>query len=206
MTFRLYRKRLTMLPKRCVKSAVQSAVVAAVSAARICPSGSDFACRAVPPWRRRVTRHRSLVFNAFPEEISLQDKRGLLKMRVLAVPQSTETRTPKPMEPYQLLQITIALSAYLAAIRIATLNRIADKETTEDRKKKLVAFLFWLVPADLCFVVGALFLLAHIYKPHLFGSFGFLLWATRLFCAGVIVLSIHHGIAWVKSAKKYWCG
>jgi hypothetical protein len=108
------------------------------------------------------------------------------------------------MDKLNLLALMVALSAYLAAIRLALIQRLgAEPPPTNPRGIKNM--LLALIPADMPLVVGGLLLTANLFWTDLLGGAppAFLYPAAGwLFVAGICILAIHHAVAWVITAKK----
>jgi hypothetical protein len=100
-----------------------------------------------------------------------------------------------------LLTLVIALSAYLATIRLVVISRLAA-EPPPRNAAALKTFLRTLIPADLPLVLAGVFLFLLIFWDDLFGGAApgwfepAVVWA---FFVAVLVLVAHHAVAWVRS-------
>lgn len=94
----------------------------------------------------------------------------------------------------------IALAAYISAVRLALIARIHNAND-KSNKETLKTVIRCLIPADLVLVLGSLLLSGHLLVeavgqhpwPWLFVT------ATVLFCVAVLILAIHHLVAWFGS-------
>ena len=94
-----------------------------------------------------------------------------------------------------LLAIVIALSAYLAAVRLFAIGAI--KEASNDEKRKIKTKLGWLVLADAPMTVSAVLLgLYTLWAPM---PHWMLLTGIALFTFAGLMLLFFHTIAWMKS-------
>ena len=111
-----------------------------------------------------------------------------------------------------LLTLIVALSAYIATIRLVVIGRLsqlrdqaaAATDATQwtklsDRRSVLRAFLLTLLPAEAPLVVAGVWL-----TLHLFGNGPE--WATNrvsvLFCWAIMILALHHLVAWFLSVTN----
>lgn len=110
-----------------------------------------------------------------------------------------------------LLILIIALSAYVASIRLAVIQRLAVTPAPTNAES-LRSYLKWLLPGDIPLVVSAVVLSLNIFWQELVvGPFANVLGAhppswfsplvVWLFVFAVLVLSLHHVAAWVRSAR-----
>ena len=106
----------------------------------------------------------------------------------------------------ELLTIIIALSAYLATIRLIGIERLGKpgSEVSPDVKKKLKRKLLFLMFVDAPLVVSGLLLVYHIFAPDLFGCVApacILRTAQGLFALAVVILAVLHAIEWGKTIR-----
>ncbi|HEY0963587.1 MAG TPA: hypothetical protein VGE69_14645 [Pseudomonadales bacterium] len=108
------------------------------------------------------------------------------------------------------LSLIVGLSAYLATIRIRIIDKIeecGDDTAQKARKDKLHVISIGLTLADAPLVVSGLLLFFHGFWEATVGLLvdspaappWVLTWAIWLFSFSIIVLAIHHAIAWAKS-------
>lgn len=106
------------------------------------------------------------------------------------------------MTAFQLLTVMIALAAYISAVRLALIARIHNKNDDSD-KGTLKIVIRSIIPADAVLVFGSLLLSGHLLVEIL----GKRPWswlfptATVLFCLAVVILAVHHFVAWVTSLR-----
>jgi len=94
----------------------------------------------------------------------------------------------------------IALAAYISAVRLALIARIHN-QNDKSNKDTLKTVIRCIILADAPLVFGSLLLSGHLLVeilgnrpwPWLFPL------ATFLFCIAVVVLAIHHFVAWANS-------
>ncbi len=111
-----------------------------------------------------------------------------------------------------LLTLIVALSAYVATIRLAVLARLVQNpQLPEDQRAKQKRFLILLIPADLLLVVAGVALLLLLFWAHLFSSPGapaatapkgleqVVVWC---FFLGILWLVGHHIGSWCKTLKS----
>lgn len=118
--------------------------------------------------------------------------------------------TPATMNPGDLLALIIALSAYLATIRLIAIDKMSPPRENEpplsaDRKKKIKQSLFWLTLADAPLVIAGLLLGLHLFFPNLFNRSApdwMLTAAIWLFTVAGVLLVIYHFGAWYRSVKE----
>jgi hypothetical protein len=102
------------------------------------------------------------------------------------------------------LAILIALSAYLATIRLLAIERIS-RQTDKDKKQEIRLKLLWLVVPDSLLTVSALLLGFHIFSSYLAKHPGSLLaWSIWLFAAAGLLLFLSHIVAWSKTIAECW--
>lgn len=102
-----------------------------------------------------------------------------------------------------LLSLTIALSAYVGAVRLAVLGRLTANPPPQDtQKERLKKFLRLLIPADAALVLASFLTFLLIFWTDMFGGVApaclnpAIVWS---FFFGVVVLILHHGYSWYKS-------
>lgn len=101
-----------------------------------------------------------------------------------------------------LLSLIVALAAYVGAVRLAVLGRLAQPGVDDHHKARLKSFLRWLIPADAAFLGAGVLLFLRIFWPDLTGGQSLvgldpiIVW---LFFLGIMVLVFHHMVAWCKS-------
>jgi hypothetical protein len=114
-----------------------------------------------------------------------------------------------------LLTIIIALSAYLATIRLLVISRLSQAsepiqsppESTPELRNKLKRFLLLLALADAPLVTSGLLLGLHIFWQDLTRADTppwFLPTAIVLFGIAGLILYIYHLIEWVRSLWEGW--
>src|SRR5687768_5249751 len=109
------------------------------------------------------------------------------------------------VDPLGLLTLIVALSVYIAAIRLVVIGRLTgDPPVEEPRKSRYKLFLVSLVPGDALLVAAGFFLFLDIFAADLFGGTApgwfdrVAIWA--FFLSGALLV-IHHVVAWVRSAR-----
>jgi hypothetical protein len=111
-----------------------------------------------------------------------------------------------PTDVIAFLSLIVALSAYLATIRLRLIDRI--KKADENQKKRLKLISFWLTFADAPLIVSGVLLFLHGFWGKTLGSWWFasptapgwlLPWSVGLFWFGGLFLVGHHIAAWWKS-------
>lgn len=115
------------------------------------------------------------------------------------------------MSPGDLLALIIALSAYLATIRLIAIDKMSPPKGNEpplkpERKKKIKQSLFWLTLADAPLVIAGLLLGLHLFFPTIFDRSApdwMLTWAIRLFTVAGVLLVIYHLRAWYRSIREF---
>lgn len=108
------------------------------------------------------------------------------------------------MSKSDLLTLVVALSAYLAAVRLAVIGRLGSQPPPK-HPKTLKWFIVLLIPADASLVFGGLLLTADIFWKDLFcvePTTRLYTVAVWLFAFAIFYLAIHHLVSWGISAKK----
>ena len=108
------------------------------------------------------------------------------------------------MDKLNLLALMVALSAYLAAVRMTVIGRLGSTPAPNN-PQDLKTFLVLLIPADAPLVVGGLFLTADLFWIGVFGAqppSWLFWWAQVLFIAAISVLAIHHIVSWGITISK----
>ena len=108
------------------------------------------------------------------------------------------------MDKLGFLALIVALSAYLASVRIAVIARLGSTPQP-DHPERLKWFLVSLIPADLPLVVAGIFLAGDLFSKDLLGvdPAGWLYpGAKLLFVIAVVVLAVHHVVGWCISGYK----
>ena len=104
------------------------------------------------------------------------------------------------------LSLIVALSAYIATIRLRLIDRI--KETTDTTKKNNLKLIsFWLTLADAPLIVSGVLLFLHAFWDETLGLWftspgapaWLLAWSVGFFTFGGLALVAHHIAAWWKS-------
>ena len=104
------------------------------------------------------------------------------------------------------LALIVALSAYIATIRLRLIDKI--RETTDtDRKSELKLISFWLTFADAPLIISGVLLFFHSFWDLTIGLWfatpgapkWLLPWSIGFFAFGGAVLVVHHAVAWWKS-------
>lgn len=96
------------------------------------------------------------------------------------------------------LTLVVALSAYLASVRLAVINRLGA-DPAPKHPEKLRWFLVSLIPADAPLVFSGLLLTADLFWKYLFGiepAVCLYTGAVWLFVMTVCYLALHHMAAW----------
>jgi O-antigen/teichoic acid export membrane protein len=107
-----------------------------------------------------------------------------------------------------LLAIIIALSAYLATIRLAGIQLAKaptgkDDSEKEANKKSIEWKLVFIALPDIFLVASGLFLAIYLFG----GVFdwmradGQLTWGVRLFCVAIVILAFYHLVSWFRSGS-----
>jgi hypothetical protein len=112
-----------------------------------------------------------------------------------------------------LFTIIIALSAYLATIRLARIERAKTPigDSVDAKKKYKVSMewgiLFITIP-DILLVVSAILLAIYMFGSvfYLPRSHGQLSWSVRLFCAAIVILAVYHMRSWLRTADIVFFG
>ena len=110
------------------------------------------------------------------------------------------------MDKLGFLALIVALSAYLASVRIALITRLGSVPKP-DHPKRLKWFLVLLIPADLPLVVAGIFLAGDLFSKDLLGlepATWLYPGAKLLFVIAVVVLAIHHFVGWCISLYKLY--
>lgn len=68
-----------------------------------------------------------------------------------------------------LLSLIVALAAYVGAVRLAVLGRLAQPGVDDHHKARLKSFLRWLIPADAAFLGAGVPLFLSIFWPDITG-------------------------------------
>jgi hypothetical protein len=102
-----------------------------------------------------------------------------------------------------LLTLVVALSVYIATIRLVVIGRLLGEEKLEERRKaRYKLFLLTLVPGDALLVVSGFLLFLDIFWADLFGGTAPGWFETTsvwtFFIAGGLLV-VHHLVAWVRS-------
>ena len=107
------------------------------------------------------------------------------------------------MDRLNLLALMVALSAYLAGIRFATIGRLASLRSSETATRQTMkTFLRLLVLADAPLVIAGLLVTVDLFPNPLFGKPApawCLEWAYRIFVFAVSVLALLHGYSWIRA-------
>jgi hypothetical protein len=111
-------------------------------------------------------------------------------------------------KPFELLTLTIALSVYVATVRLFVLGKLtATTAPPEKKKKHYKLFLILLLPADICLVIAGSLLFCDIFWMDLVGLPPWA-WlksrALQFLLIGLMVLIAHHIAAWVMTVRNAW--
>ena len=110
---------------------------------------------------------------------------------------------------YTLLAITIALSAYLASIRLYAINKINNLPANSRResiKRKIKENLFYIFLIDMPLVIGSFFIYLHLFWHHLF-NIGKPTWfftiGIWLITGAILLMILAHIGSWLKTVCEY---
>jgi hypothetical protein len=102
-----------------------------------------------------------------------------------------------------LLTLIVAVSVYVATIRLVVLDRLSgDPKPPVDKRKKYKTFLRFLAPVDLAMVTAGTLLFLKLFWGDLFGGVSpvwFPLAIVRALFFAVIILVLHHLYAVLRS-------
>lgn len=107
------------------------------------------------------------------------------------------------MDRLNLLALIVAMSAYLAGIRFATIGRLASLRSTDAlKRRRMRRFLRFLIAADAPLIVAGLLITVDLFPNPILGKPApawCLAWAYRLFVLSVIILAGLHVASWLRA-------
>ncbi|HVT89440.1 MAG TPA: hypothetical protein VHD56_11350 [Tepidisphaeraceae bacterium] len=109
------------------------------------------------------------------------------------------------MTHFSFLQLVVALSAYISAVRLAVISRLTSANPPSN-PESAKWFLVLLIPADAPLVVAGILLALDVFWLDMFqSSTPAALYTVAVWCFmfAVVVLAIHHLVAWINSLVNH---
>jgi hypothetical protein len=108
------------------------------------------------------------------------------------------------ISPGDLLTIVIALSAYLATIRLLAIQRLNNSSISQDRKNELKGLLRLIAIADIPLITSVILLCVYLFWQDFTGvepSVYLAKTAIGCFLISITLLGVYHFGEWKKSFK-----